>query len=232
AANLPFSKFVDSGSTVTYGYTSPVTTADATKQYRWLSTTGLSQTAQNNTFTVSAAGTVTGTYVVQYQVTFEASANAKGDGTGTVVTVDASAKTAVNLPFSKFVDSGSTVTYGYTSPVTTADATKQYRWPSTTGLSQTAQNNTFTVSGAGTVTGTYVAQYQVTFEASANAKGDGTGTVVTVDASAKTAANLPFSKFVDSGSTVTYGYTSPVTTADATKQYRWLSTTGLSQTAQ
>src|SRR5207244_7161504 len=110
-------------------------------------------------------------------------ANGKGDGSGTIWTVDVSGMTFASLPFSKFVDSGSTVTYGYTSPVTTADATKQYRWLSTTGLSQTAQNNTFTVSAAGTVTGTYVTQCKVTFDASANAKGDGTATVVTVDAS-------------------------------------------------
>src|SRR5439155_1690617 len=162
-----------------------------------------------------------------------ASANAKGDGTGTVVTVDASAKTAANLPFSKFVDSGSTVTYGYTSPVTTADATKQYRWLSTTGLSQTAQNNTFTVTAAGTVTGTYVAQYKVTFDASAKVKAERTATIVTVDGSGQAAGALPFSKFVDSGGSVIYSYCSPVTSTAAatTTQYRWNSTSGLSQTA-
>src|SRR2546428_151963 len=202
--SLPFSKFVDSGASVTYSYTSPVTTAAATKQYRWTSTSGLLQTLQANTFAVSSAGTVTGTYTAQFQVTFDASANVKADGTGTIVTVDASAKTASDLPFSKFVDSGASVTYSYTSPVTTAAATKQYRWTSTSGLLQTLQTNTFAVSSAGTVTGTYTAQFQVTFDPSANVTATGTSTIVTVDASAKTPGDLPFSKFVDSGASVTY----------------------------
>src|SRR5690348_1301553 len=239
AGSLPFSKFVDSGTSVMYSYSSPVASSGAptTTRYRWDSTSGLSQTLQSNTFNVTAAGTVTATYVAQYKATFDASANVKGDSTATIVTVGANAETAASLPYmTDFLDSGSSLTYSYASPVASSGAptTTRYRWDSTSGLSQTLQSNTFNVTAAGTVTATYVAQYKVTFDASSNVKGDSTATIVTVDAAAKAAGSLPFSKFVDSGTSVMYSYSSPVASSGAptTAQYRWDSTSGLSQTLQ
>src|SRR5690242_7833707 len=239
AGSLPFSKFVDSGTSVMYSYSSPVASSGAptTTRYRWDSTSGLSQTLQSNTFNVTAAGTVTATYVAQYKVTFDASSNVKGDSTATIVTVGANAETAASLPYmTDFLDSGSSLTYSYASPVASSGAptTPRYWSESTRGLSQTLQSNTFNVTAAGTVTATYVTQYQVTFDASSNVKGDSTATIVTVDAAAKAAGSLPFSKFVDSGTSVMYSYSSPVASSGAptTTRYRWDSTSGLSQTLQ
>src|SRR5690242_3714544 len=239
AGSLPFSKFVDSGTSVMYSYSSPVASSGAptTTRYRWDSTSGLSQTLQSNTFNVTAAGTVTATYVAQYKATFDASANVKGDSTATIVTVGANAETAASLPYmTDFLDSGSSLTYSYASPVASSGAptTPRYWSESTRGLSQTLQSNTFNVTAAGTVTATYVTQYQVTFDASSNVKGDSTATIVTVDAAAKAAGSLPFSKFVDSGTSVMYSYASPVASSGSpsTTQYRWDSTSGLSQTLQ
>src|SRR2546425_4914955 len=207
------------GTSHTLSVTSPQS-GGAGSQFVW--TSWSDGGGQSHSITVpSTPTTYTANFKTQFQVTFDASANVKADGTGTIVTVDASAKTASDLPVSEFVASSASVTYSYTSPVTTAAATKQYRWTSTSGLLQTLQTNTLAHSTALTSPATYTAQFQVTFDASANVKADGTGTIVTVDASAKTASDLPFSKFVDSGASVTYSYTSPVTTAAATKQYRW-----------
>src|SRR2546422_4942070 len=64
---------------------------------------------------VSGAATITGTYKVQFQLTF-AQSGIGGDSTGTVVTVAGSAKTAAALPFSDWFDSGSSVTYSYSDP--------------------------------------------------------------------------------------------------------------------
>src|SRR5690242_19775119 len=240
AGSLPFSKFVDSGTSVMYSYSSPVASSGAptTTRYRWDSTSGLSQTRQSNTFNVTAAGTVTATYVAQYKVTFDASANVKGDSTATIVTVGANAETAASLPYiTDFPARRSSHTYSYSSPVASSGAptTTRYRWDSTSGLSQTLQSNTFNVTAAGTVTATYVAQYKVTFDASANVKGDSSATIVTVGGNAKTSANLPYTTdFLDSGSSLTYSYASPVASSSAstTTQYRWDSTSGLSQTLQ
>src|SRR5207253_6578696 len=62
--------------------------------------------------TVSGAATIAGTYEVQVQLTF-AQSGIGADSTGTVVTVAGSPKTAGDLPFSAFFDSGATVTYAY-----------------------------------------------------------------------------------------------------------------------
>ena len=88
----------------------------------------------------------------------------------------------------------------------------------------------FTDGAAGTtqtVTGTYVAQYQVTFKQS-GIGGDTTSTVVTysgteagvsVGPTNLTASQLPFSAFFDAGTTVSYTFASPVASTTTGKQY-------------
>ncbi|PYN83538.1 MAG: hypothetical protein DMD96_02035, partial [Candidatus Rokuibacteriota bacterium] len=112
AAVLPFSAFFDSGATVTYAYTDPVPSTVTGKRYT-LTTPAASPASP---ITVSGAATITGTYKVQFQLTF-AQSGIGGDSTGTVVTVVGSAKTAAVLPFSDWFDSGSSVTYSYSDPV-------------------------------------------------------------------------------------------------------------------
>jgi hypothetical protein len=238
SADLPFPTFVDDGGSIAFSYASNVasTAAPTTKRYRWDSTSGLSQTLQSNTITVSGAGTVTGDYKAQFQVSFDASNNVKGDSTATIVTVGGNAKTSADLPFPTFVDDGGSIAFSYASNVasTAAPTTKRYRWDSTSGLSQTLQTNTITVAGAGTVTGDYKVQYQVSFDASNNVKGDSTATIVTVGGNGKTSADLPFGAFVDEGDSIVYSYASPVasTSAAASKRFDWSSTSGLGQSAQ
>src|SRR5439155_272582 len=154
AASLPFSKFVDDGTLVTYSYSATVATSPASdKRYRLSNTPGTS-------VLVNAAQTITGNYVTQCQVTF-AQTGIGGDSSGTVLTYHVNSgsnvtKTAAQLPVTITVNAGDTVTYTYSSPVA-AGTNKRYAL--TTPLPSPA--SPITVSSSLTVTGTYKTQYQV-----------------------------------------------------------------------
>jgi uncharacterized repeat protein (TIGR02543 family) len=129
--------------------------------------------AQTHTYTVpSFSTTVTANFKTQYQVTFTSS-GIGSDSTGTVVTVNGAAKTQSQLPFTAWYDSGSTINYDFSATVS-AGTGKQYVWTSTSGLGQTGRTGSFSVAGAGTVTGTYKTQYQLTMQV--NPSGAGTTT--------------------------------------------------------
>jgi hypothetical protein len=85
------------------------------------------------------------------------------DTSTTIVTIDGVAYTQSQLPLTKWYNASLTSTYAYVSLV---DVTlKRYVWSSTSGLSQTLQSNTFTVTTGGTVIGTYIIQYDVKIQA-------------------------------------------------------------------
>src|SRR5438876_811830 len=209
AAQLPFSAFFDSGATVTYTYADPVASTVAGQRYT-LTTPAATPASP---ITVSGAAMITGTYKVQFQLTF-AQSGIGADSTGTVVTVAGNPKTAGDLPFSAFYDPGVTVTYTYADPVASTVAGQRYvlTTPATSPASP------ITVSGAATITGTYKVQFQLTF-AQSGIGADSTGTVVSVAGNPKTAAELPFSAFFDSGATVTYAYADPVASTVTGKRY-------------
>jgi hypothetical protein len=229
-AQLPYDRWCIASYSLAYSFSSPVSTSDSNKRYAWSSTSGLSQTLQTNTFAVSAAGTITGTYGIQWQVTYTSSGISTDTSTNTVVTVDSVAKQKSQLPFSTWYNNGANSVYAFSSPVSTTDGDKRYPWSSTSGLSQTLQSNTFAVTAGGTVTGTYTIQWQVTITSSGIA-GDSSGTVATLDGDAKTQAQIPYSKWLADSYSLTFSFTSPVS-AGSTKRYVWSSTSGLSQTLQ
>jgi hypothetical protein len=178
-STLPHTFTWTSGSTHSVTATTPVG-AGSGKQYRWnnwtnsggLTVNGGSSGQPGGTYTVpSSTTTVTANYVTQWQVTFDASTNVKGDSSVTIVTVSGSGKTGAQLPFAAWYDSGSSLTYSFSGPVASSSSPSntQYVWSSSGGLSQTLQSNSFTVSASGTVTGTYTTQYQLTVTASAGA---------------------------------------------------------------
>src|SRR5205823_9910318 len=107
AGQLAFSKYVTQGQTVSYAYSDPVASTSSGKQYHF---TGVNTGAPATGFTVSAATSITGSYVTQWLVSFDQS-GIGGDSTGTVVTVDGAAKTAGQLASSKYVTQGQTVSY-------------------------------------------------------------------------------------------------------------------------
>src|SRR5207249_9121596 len=154
AAVFPFIDWSDSGSSVSYAYSDPVASTVAGKRYAV--TTPASSPA--SPITVSGAATITGTYKVQFQLTF-AQSGIGGDSTGTVVTINGSVtKTAAVLPFSDWFDSGASVTYTYSSPVPTTVAGKRY----TLTTPAPSPGGPISVSGAATITGSYKVQFLLT----------------------------------------------------------------------
>ena len=213
--NLPYSLWVDSGGSLTYSYSSPVSSSASGKQFRLSSVTG-----PTSPTTVTCPTTVTGNYIVQYQITFTQT-GLDSSATGTVVTVTGDTKGYTELPYSLWIDSGGTVTYTYTDPVLSSTSGKRFKLTSITG-----PTSPITVTTSTTITGNYKTQYQVTFDQS----GVGsiyTGTIVTIDSTNYNGAALPTSFWWDSGSGHTFAFASPLT-VNASVQYTWSSTSGLS----
>lgn len=100
--------------------------------------------------------TVTANYALQYQVTFN-QIGLDASTAGPVVTVDSSTKTLADLPFSKWVDSGSSVSYSYESGISSTDPGKQFRLNTVTGL-----NSPVSVTSPTAITGNYLIQYYLT----------------------------------------------------------------------
>jgi hypothetical protein len=114
----------------------------------------------STTMTMPASGTmVAANYVNQYKVTFTQSGIGT-DTSDTVVTVGGVTKTTAQLPFiTDWINSGTSLTYAYASPVGVNDH-KQYIWSSTSGLSQNQQGDTFNVTSAGTINGNFTVYIQ------------------------------------------------------------------------
>jgi hypothetical protein len=102
--------------------------------------------------------TVIANYKTQYRVTFTQSGIGT-DFTGAVLKIDGISYFRSNLPVSLWWDQGSKHTFQYLSPLTGTNY--KYTLSSTTGTSSvgktTTQNGvtTVTVTGSGTITGTY-----------------------------------------------------------------------------
>ena len=161
--------FYDAGTTFNLTAATPVAES-ATKQWRFDNWTGDVTSSPNSSNPVSVTmdqpRSITANYVVQYLQTFTHS-GLSADATGTVVTVNAAAQSFGALPYSVFIDDGASVTYSYTSPVTSSVSGKQYVL--TTPAPSPASG--YTVSGANTVTGTYKTQYQLTLAITAGVPG-------------------------------------------------------------
>jgi len=217
---LPYANWTDSGSSITYFYGN-VSSSTTEKQFILINVTGLP-----SPITVTSPMKVTGNYRTQYQVTF----NQTGVGfdfTATVVTVDSNGYTVSSLPVSFWWDNSSSHTFSFPSPLI-VNASKQYNWVSTSGLT-TLQSGTLSVSGSGSVTANYAAEYkcQITFNQT-GVNSDFAGTVVTIDGANYTVAVLPASFWWDNNSIHTFDYQPLLVTTPNTKQYAWISTSGLS----
>ena len=126
-------------------------------------------TSQTVSGSISAT-TIAFVYNNQYQVTFDASSNVKTDSSTTIVTVAGNNYNFAQLPYIGWFNAGS-LTYSYSSPIGSSSLSNTgYYWASTSGLTQTLQSNTFTLSGSGTITATYTTQ---TFGIDTNCEGFG-----------------------------------------------------------
>jgi len=211
--SLPYSKWVDNLSSVTYAYTSPVSSSTADKRFQLTSTSG-----PPSPFTATSPVTVTGNYVIQWNVTF-AQTGLASSANGTVVTVDGFAKAYADLPFSKWVDSGASVTYSYSNPVLSSTTGKRFSLSSVSG-----QASPITVTSATTVIGNYVVQWNVTFTHS-GLDSTANSTVVYVDIPGVYTGNLvygnlPYTAWVEQGTNFYYSYFDVVTSNTAGKQFK------------
>jgi PKD repeat protein len=183
---------------------------------------GTSQGVGVNNITVymDANHTATAHYIAQHCITFDQS-GLDTTATGTVVTVNGSAKTMAELPFNMWVDEGDTITYNYAATVSSTTSGKRFALINVTG-----PTSPFTVTASTTITGNYKVQYQITFDQT-GINTDYAGTVVTIDEVNYTVGELPVSFWWDEGSTHNFAFASPLI-VNSGKRYIWISTTGLS----
>ena len=172
----------NAGATATFGVTSP-DVADTTRHVlsSWTSadTGSYTGTAVSASVTMNNPVTETAQWSTQYLMAFSSS-GLGGDATGNLVSysVNGGAMSGDASPISVsggsfWVDAGATVTYSFVNPVTSSVTGKQYQLDSVTGLT-----SPITVSGASTLTGNYVTQWQVTFAASGGGSTSPTGSNV------------------------------------------------------
>jgi hypothetical protein len=214
-SQLPDVLWVDSGSSVTYSYGSIISSSISGKRFRLNSVSGASSPT-----TVSAPTTVTGNYVVQYQVTFS-QIGLDASATGTVATVNGSTKVYGDLPYSYWVDSGSSVAYSYASTVSSSTSGKQFRLNTVSGTV-----SPISVNGPTNVIGNFVIQYLITFTQT-GLDSSASGTVLTVNGNPSGFTNLPLNMWVDSGSSITYAYTN-ASSSTVGKRFILTSVTGSS----
>jgi hypothetical protein len=209
------------GTSLAFSFTDPVAaTPGSGKQYKFVSADQISP------LTVSDDITVTGTYVIQWQQTFDTSANVV-DATGTVVTVNGVPVSAGSMPYSVWVDEGSSVTYSYEGTVLSTVSGKRYSLTTPAPSPTSGYTVDGTTLGAVTVTGTYKIQFEVSFaQVGLDVDATATDVVVTIDSVPKTVADLPVSlAWLDEG-IVYSAYSDVVTSSVSGKQFKLTGVTG------
>jgi len=223
--------WVDEGSTVSFLFKNTVTSSITDKQYRldhhdWIGA---------NPYTVSGTNTITGFYVVQWMQYFMSS-GLSGDATDGLaqltITPPGSTTNMHVTSDSIWVDAGATVGFVFKDPVSSSTTDKRYRFID----DDWSGDNPYTVSGTNTITGTYIAQYKLTFKQSGLGS-DATGWILKIDVGnnggtpdhTKYYAGLSgagFSFWVDVSTDISYTYQSPVTSNLLNTQYWLQSITG------
>jgi hypothetical protein len=154
---LPTWFWWDKDSQHSFSFYSPLVVSES-KQYVWISTTGLSP-LQAGTLTVTNAGSVTGNYVVKTKCqTIFSQTGVGSDFLGTVVIIDGVNYKVADLAIPFLWDTGSNHTFAFQSPLVVTSYAKQYVWISTSGLS-TSQSGSIIVSASGSIIGNYKTQY-------------------------------------------------------------------------
>jgi len=151
-SDLPISFDWTLGSDHNFAYHSPLL-VDGGKQYVWTSTAGLSTDQSGTIHVESGGGSVTAYYKTQYLVTFTQT----GSGVAPTVTysIDGGTPVSDTVPFSVWVDSGSSISYVYEDIVYDGAGTRYVL----TGVSPSSPQ---TVTSSLTITGTYKTQYYLT----------------------------------------------------------------------
>jgi len=206
-ANLPTSEWYGTGDAITYTFENLISSSTNGKHFSRLSVSDPS-----SPFFVSSAVVVAGNYGTQWNVTFTY-AGLDDTALEFIVTVNGTGKEWADLPYSIWADDGSGFTYNYSNPVPSSTLGKQFNLTEISG-----PNSPFTLVEATTVTGIYGDLRQVTFTHS-GLDPSATGTVVTVNGTTLTYANLTYSIMVSYGSTISYSYSDPVSSTTEGKRF-------------
>ncbi|OGD48492.1 hypothetical protein A3K79_02515 [Candidatus Bathyarchaeota archaeon RBG_13_46_16b] len=209
-STLPKAFYWQLGTTHSFTFQSPLVVTTNSKQYVWISTTGLSN-VQSGSITITTFGTIVGHYKTQYYVNLTTSPPGIDSPTGSGWY---DAGTYANISTDQVVYGGSRYWFIGWTTADMAEITDPSS-PSTTVL----------VDKAKTVTANYSHQYLITF-AQSGLSLDATGTVVTINGSAKTYGDLAYSIWVDEGSTLTYLYEYNVSSSISGKKHVLTGVTG------
>ena len=132
-----------------FAFTSPLVVTANVKRYSWASTSGGLSTLQSGSLSISASGSVTGNYNIQYYQTVTSSPTGSG-----YVTVDSIAQTT---PYQAWWDSGSSHIIAANSPVTIVSGQSQYIY------SSWSDSGTQSHSVSPTAVTTYTASFQLQY---------------------------------------------------------------------
>jgi len=125
--------------------------------------------AQSDPIYMDGPKTATANWKTQYLVTF-AQTGLDATATGTVVTVNGDTKTFSDLPYTTWVDSGDSISYSYSDPVSSSDEDKRFRLADVTG-----PTSPITVTEPVTITGNYKTQYYLTMSTNLGTVNPGSG---------------------------------------------------------
>lgn len=210
-SDLPFSIWVDNGTSVSFAYEAIVSSSTYQEQFRLDNVTG-----PTPPMTVTSPVTVLGNYVSQYYLTLSTSPLGVDSPSGQGW-YDAGSHASISTRQYVNIVSGSS-RYSFTE-WTTNDMTE---------IADASSASTTVLMDKGkTVTADYVAQYNVTFDQS-GVGSDCIDAVVAIDGADYAVGALPASFWWNNGSIHIFAFQSLLNVSSGTKQYNWTSTNGLS----
>ncbi|MDG6905694.1 MAG: hypothetical protein JRN20_07920 [Nitrososphaerota archaeon] len=210
---VPFSIFIDAFPQVSLSYTFQSTVPGSTGiQYV------LTGTSSASPLQVTGSLQITGTYKTQYLVTFLQD-GLDATAQGAVLQIGSSGLQFASLPYSEYVDSGTTVDFAYSGSVTSSNAGERFVL---TGVSGSDTSSSIDVTSPSAILGTYEIQYQVNFAISPTGSGDADSSSAglnwydsggTFDLSAAPNAGYAFSSWTGPASIVLSDSSASTTTA-------------------
>ncbi|MEM4839516.1 MAG: hypothetical protein QXX90_02305 [Candidatus Micrarchaeaceae archaeon] len=210
ASSIPLTIGIPYGGSVTYNYTGTVSGSAGTR-YIYGSASGCGTTSQSGSVTVTSNCTVTASYTTQYYLTTSASPS----GAGTV------------SPSSGWYNSGSSVTISETPN----SGYVFHTWTGSGAGSNSSSSSSITVTMNNPIAETADYYSPVVISFGISSMSGATGTVLTVNGTSYSYSQLPVSKSVPYGTSVTYSYTSPISGGTGT-QYVFSTLSGCGATSQ
>lgn len=180
SAIAPFTISIDASSQVSISYTyESIIPGDQGVRYL------LAGTSAAGTVQVDNSMQITGTYKTQYLVTLSQNGLNSSNAQGTVVTIDGSQLNLASLPFSEYVDSGTTIDFSYSNIVSSSTAGERFYLTSIGGANSISNA---TITSPLSVVGSYETQFQVILPV--NPSGSGSATTDPVDSNWYTAGSM------------------------------------------